>query len=301
MAARRASGRLWHSGCFRSAFMLIREFVDLAATIAGYAPGIIRRSPSLRERSIHAYWVASRSRLNRWGAQLRRLQLLQGSGLLRQTASPEDLRVLEEILVSEIATRVWCAVLHAIDERLEFREYSPIGRSIYLGHLESRQRVLKLMVAGLREGPVRLWTLNQTRVLAERWADLLLASLPSLEVASVYCFDEQRLRSFVSVRERWREGMSVAPLLVSGGGACFDRRMKTCSANDDLHGQVQQAILGCLPADLFSGTGAWEANWPARIEVVTDELLGHLDHWLGDRTRSIRPDRGSQGTLGRFF
>ena len=133
---------------------------------------------------MQAYWIAARSRLNWWGQQLRRLQLLQGTGLLNHTARREDLHVLEEILLSEMVTRVWCALLDGIDQRLGLQEYGPIGRSTHLGHVEARQRVLRLIVQAHRDGPLSLWLLNPLRVHTERWTDLLLSHLPSPVLAS---------------------------------------------------------------------------------------------------------------------
>lgn len=273
--------------------MLVRDFAVLAATIAGYAPAIIRRSAGLPETCLHTYWVAARSRLNRWGPPLRRLQVLQGSGLLAQMVQWDDLRLLEEILASEIVTRVWCATLDGIDERLGLQEYGPIGRSTHLGHLEARQRVLQLVMAGHREGPTRLWLLNPMRLQTEHWTDLLLSCFPSVELAAPYCYDEQRLRDYAAARGTPRRGLSSAPLLVALGDAWFAESRQPLGANDDLHEQVRRSIVGCLTAPLFSGSGAWEGSWPDRLEATTDDILVELDRWLGIPVPIPgRPDRG---------
>ncbi len=280
--------------------MWVREFSILAATIAGHAPAIIRRSPGLPERQLHAYWVASRSRLNRWGAQLRRLQLLQAAGVLNPSVDADELPVVWEILMSEMVTRVWCATLDGIDERLKVREYSPIGRSVYLGHLEARQRVLQLLVGAHRDGPIRFWSLNQTRLFVERWTDLLLASMPTPSLAVPYCFDEHRVMTLHAAASRQNPRVHSASFLAVVANELFSNPLTTCTANEDLHRRVHQAILGCLADPLFSGTGVWEGQWSVRMESVTDELLLQLDAWLGQSPTSPRRSRGSEGTLGRF-
>jgi hypothetical protein len=280
--------------------MLVREFPILAATIAGHAPAIIRRSPGLSEQQLHAYWVASRSRLNRWGAQLRRLQLLQASGSLSSAAGAEEFHVVWEVLFSEMVTRVWCATLDGIDERLELQEYSPIGRSVHAGHLEARQRVLQLLVGAHRDGPVSFWSLNQTRIFVERWTDLLLSCMPMPGLAGRYCFDDQRLLTYHASGAKTSRHGSSASLLVLAASEWFPTSLTTCAANDDLHTRVHQAILGCLATPLFSGTGVWEGRWSVRMECVTDELLSQLASWLGPSPAAIDPPRGSEGSLGRF-
>ena len=54
--------------------------------------------------------------------------------------------VLEEILVSEVALRVWTAVLYAYDRRRQTHDAEPIARSVLLGHLEVRARALALLI-----------------------------------------------------------------------------------------------------------------------------------------------------------
>ena len=48
--------------------------------------------------------------------------------------------VLEEILVSEVLTRVWTAVLCAHDACRGAEEAGPAARSVLLGHIEARHR-----------------------------------------------------------------------------------------------------------------------------------------------------------------
>jgi hypothetical protein len=207
---------------------------------------------------------------------------------------------LEQILVSEMVTRVWCAILEGIDERLALQEYGPVGRSTHLGHLEVRHRVLRLILGAHREGPIGLWLLNQLRVHTERWTDLLLSCLPSSALAASYCFDQQRLRDFHASQECGRRGVSPASLLIAAGGEVFSARAETSPAHDELHRQVHRAILACLSDSLFSGTGVWEGNWPTRLMTVADEISVSLDRWIGPLSPTADPGDGKRGTLGRF-
>ena len=56
--------------------------------------------------------------------------------------------VLEEILTGEVLTRVWTAVLCLYDRQHGGNEFESLARSIMIGHLEARHRVLMLHGAG---------------------------------------------------------------------------------------------------------------------------------------------------------
>ena len=56
--------------------------------------------------------------------------------------------MLEEILSGEVLTRVWTAVLCLDDRQHGGTEFESLARSIMIGHMEARHRVLLLLVRG---------------------------------------------------------------------------------------------------------------------------------------------------------
>ena len=127
--------------------MHARELVDLAAVVAVHAPSLIRAARDIPEESVEAYWVASKCRLDRWGRMLKRLTTaLVDEEKPLTTAERRLLRgVLEEILASEVLTRIWTAAMCAYDQTRQTDVMEPVARSVLIGHMEARHRVLTFM------------------------------------------------------------------------------------------------------------------------------------------------------------
>src|SRR5262245_47896599 len=97
--------------------MHVRELVELAALVAVHSPAFARQGNAVPQPAIEQYWVASKCRIERWLRLLRRLT--DAAGQLPQPAAlawPRVLPALEEILASEILSRIWTAAAVAHDE-----------------------------------------------------------------------------------------------------------------------------------------------------------------------------------------
>ena len=104
----------------------------------------MRGTRRLSASGVQQYWTESKCRLDRWFrslAALRTRSRRRGSDGGRGQW-PHVRGVLEEILTSEMLTRVWATVLCAFDRQQGTLEAEPIARSIMIGHLEARHRVL---------------------------------------------------------------------------------------------------------------------------------------------------------------
>ena len=141
--------------------MHARELVELAAILSAQGPMLIRSSPQLSSHGVQQYWTASKCRLDRWA---RNLKSFAADAAQLDTAAvrmqwPLVRGVLEEILTGEVLTRVWTAVLCLYDRQHGGNEFESLARSIMIGHLEARHRVLMLLVRGPgidAEGAVKL-------------------------------------------------------------------------------------------------------------------------------------------------
>ncbi len=159
--------------------MHMHELLELAALVSMHGPALVRRTQPIPPQSVERYWVASKSRLDRWGRTLKSLSATTGSG---QAASRSSVflsmrSVLEEILTGEVLTRLWTAALCAYDRHRGTEVAEPVVRSVLIGHLEARHRVLTLLVRGPAICAEQAVKLNQLRRRTERWTDMLLASL----------------------------------------------------------------------------------------------------------------------------
>ena len=137
-------------------FMHARELVELAAIVSAHGPVLIRGTPRLSSSGVQQYWTESKCRLDRWFRSLGTFahEAPRGNADAGRRQWPTIRGVLEEILLGEMLTRVWATVLCAFDRRQGTLEAEPIARSVMIGHLEARHRVLILVGprAGRRRG-----------------------------------------------------------------------------------------------------------------------------------------------------
>lgn len=259
------------------------ELVELAAIISAQGPGLVLGVDRLSETGLEQYWTASKIRLDRWCRHLRGFATLGCDPRWRKDNWPRTRVIMEEIILSEMLTRVWTAVLCAHDRRHQLDEAEPIGRSVMLGHLEARHRVLTtlLNMPGLDEKEAA--ELNRLQNLSQRWTDLLIGYLIPLGDLSEFAIDSDRAKEFA--RDMREEGMHpgrrvVWPLILTSLRTSFRRQSGAESPNADLNLRISSGILACFPGDLFDSTGQFQSLWLIRLhnsaadaQVMLDELL----------------------------
>ena len=274
--------------------MQAAELVELAAVVARQAPTMLRAREDFRVVGIEDYWSASKCRFDRWGRTLGRLRrgetpvfddLPNGSSpgykTLGQRSSGTVRGLLEEILASEVLTRVWTAVVAAFDRRREMRDNEIVVRSVYVGHLEMRQRVLQLLVGGPGLDTGEAVVINRLRRRAELWTDLLLAPLAAAHAIEEFAFEVERLRSLADEYRRPRrlEESSVDAVRFASSTlqSAVAHALSTPSPNADLNAQVAGAILGALPAEQFDSCGVLRSLWMMRLSTTADDTQRLLD------------------------
>jgi hypothetical protein len=298
--------------------MHARELVDLAAVVAVHAPALIRAARDIPEESVEGYWVASKCRLERWGRTLKRLTnaLEKGdrsnlceapSGPFRQIGpvpffTPADRRlfrgVLEEILASEVLTRIWTAAMCAYDQARNTDAMEPVARSVLIGHLEARHRVLTLLVSRTGLGAEEAIQLNALRSRTDRWADALVGYLASEYDVAQFAVEPDRAKDFAEdlAHQRGQPGGRYAwPLLLASLRAAFQQSLSAESPNPDLNARIAASLLACFPAEVFDGTGQVVSAWLLRISHVASEAEGMLDELLAES----QSGRGGEWERGR--
>src|SRR5664279_725179 len=108
------------------------ELVELAAIISANGPALVKGVERLSESGLEQYWTTSKIRLDRWCRSLRNFSTQAGDPKWRQCHWPRIQCIMEEIISSEMLTRVWAAVLCAHDRRHQLCEAEPIARSVLL-------------------------------------------------------------------------------------------------------------------------------------------------------------------------
>jgi hypothetical protein len=282
--------------------MHARQLVELSALVAAHGPLLVGHEASLPPRGIEQYWVASKNRLERWNRTLK--QLAVKAAACCSAADRLLVRgVCEEILTGEVLTRVWSAVLVAYDRQRGTDMAEPIARSVLLGHLEARHRVLTLLVSGPGVDAEEAVKLNRLRRRSERWTDLLVGRLAQQFAVSEFAVDPDRARQFAEdlCRQSRREDGRLAWSLIEASlRAAFRQGLAAASPNADLNAAIAASILSCFPAEVFDGSGLFPSAWLVRLTRITSDTQGLIadllsmdggtspDPTVGDKARRCR-------------
>ena len=283
--------------------MHARELVELAAIVSAHGPTLVHRTQQLSATGLEQYWTASKSRLDRWGRSLKSFStVLAGANAhFRRSRWPYVRGVLEEVLTGELLTRVWTAVLCAYDREHGTSQAEPIARSVLIGHLEARHRVLTMMVQGSMIDAESAVKLNHLRRRSERWADLLVGYLSGMHDVSEFAVDPERARDFsedLKYRSNLEGGRHAWPLVLASLRSAFKQGLSEESPNADLNVKIANSILACFQAELFDSTGLFRTLWLERLDNVTTDVEGMIDSLLA--AESSEPAAQPRGDLKRL-
>lgn len=203
------------------------------------------------------YWAASKCRLQRWQAALKVFE--------NDFENPCEMHdpwhaievVIQEILISDVLTRIWTVVLIQYDQFAEDNEMQSIGQSVFIGHLEARNRALRLMIRNRASNQEAFDRLEELRRRMERWIDLLLSRVSDLQLAIQFGFDEHRIRDFAADRhmEDQPRRDQVQKLLLASLTSSLKHGVKQWTANPDLNREITAGVLACFPGDRFDSGG----------------------------------------------
>jgi hypothetical protein len=262
--------------------MHARDLVELAAIVSAHGLALVESGEPIPAQSIEQYWTTSKVRLDRWAWRLKRFS--SDSQAQSPSSQWSGIRgVLEEILIGEMLTRTWTAVLCAYDRRRGTDDAEPVARSVLIGHMEARHRVLTFMVRNQGIDAEEAIKLNRLRRRAERWTDLLVGHLVNLHDVSEFAFDPQRATDFAEdLRHRGNRpgGRHVWPLLMASMRAAFRQSLCDESPNADLNARIAAAILSCFSTELFDSTGLMRSLWMMRLTNIAADTQGRIDELL---------------------
>jgi hypothetical protein len=272
--------------------MQAHQLVDLAAFVAAQGPVLISSVRQVPTSALAQYWTVSKCRLDRWNRKLRDVPsqpfAARNDSVAARNESIAATRPLqalcEEILVSEMLTRVWSSVLAAVDYAAGSTEAQPVAASVLAGHLEASNRVLSLISDKPRATKkADDGDLNLLRRMTERWTDLLLGSLGSIVHAEQFAHDPVRAAEFAQEFNRSQQPsvrIKAWGLLAASLRETFDSRLRGTTPNADLNSGIAGAILTCFPAHVFDSVGVYHSLFLLRLsatasgtEMLVDQLL----------------------------
>ncbi len=256
--------------------MHARELVELAAVVSAYGPGLIHSRSQLSPTALEQYWTASKCRLDRWQRGIKWFsdRHTAGSSAGRITPRGNFRGVLEEILTGEILTRVWTAVLCAFDRYHNDDQAEPIARSVLVGHLEARRRVLTLLTSGTGFSPQEAFEIDCLRRKSERWTDLLLGPLCTVTDVSQWAIDPSRAKDFAATFQQRRSGAAGDgrwAVLIASLRSAFGQSLSLVAPNADLNQQLAASILACFPPELLDSNSLFSSVWLLRLANAADD------------------------------
>ncbi len=263
----------------------VRDLVELAGQVAVESPAILSDCERISRNGLEGYWSASKFRLDRWGTTLRKYEreVAEIGSSWADREWPLLTPVLEEIFASEILTRVWCAVLAAHDKHHDQQEMEPTGHTIMVGHMEARNRVLKLINGCPTAHQESAEAIDELRRRCERWTDLLLSHVAGAPNLSRLAFDADRTKDFGESAERQRRAQArqqAQSLTIGSLRSSFQTGLSETSPNADLNARIAAGVVACFPPDAFESTGIVQSLWLSRVqntaadaEALIQELL----------------------------
>lgn len=266
--------------------MHCKELLELAAVVASRTATFLQSFDALPNSGLERYWTSSKCRFERWAEAMKQHQTdIRGhQSKARLDSFWSRLKPsVEEILASEVLTRVWASLLCEHDSIRGVNEAGPVARSVFVGHLESRYRALNILLHGRGIPHEELIVLNRLRRQCERWTEVLLTFVSEFAgSAREFAFDRKSFDGPSS----FSTDASTQEALTASLRASFHRREFGDTDNSDLNEQIASGVLCCLNAHLFVG-GPAVSPWLRRMYDTTDEATGWIQSLLetGDGRR----------------
>lgn len=268
--------------------MNAREILELAALASCHGPVLFAPCRPVPADSLHRYWAASKCRMDRWHRAIK----TAGRGPTRTASKHGSLyAVVEEILASEVLTRVWTAVLAGHDRIIGRQEAEIIALSVFSAHQEARCRTLKLLVEGPGIDAYESLQLNRLRRRAERWSDVLVGHLASFADVSEFAVHRERALQFGEDLKATGTGSSQTAwrLTMASLRAAFRYGLTGHSPNSDSNDQIAASILACFPPEAFLSTGLFPDAWTLRLMGTAVDAQVQIEELFAAEQAPTRP------------
>lgn len=256
---------------------------DLAAVISHHGRAILHRRESVPPEAMTQYWASTRNRFELWHRAMARYRNCEQTGdmnSLRQWWS-EHVVVMEEVLVTEMLTRIVASLADGLERDSEHKEIAPIAHAIHLTHLEARNRVQQIMLYGRGNSVQDAVRLNRLRQGVERWTDALIGRMAVNENGSLrYAIDPNRAAEYAEEARALGVGPARDTAVWLMNAAMHDmlrRRTSPNAALPDANRSVIKSLMMMLRPDLFDSIGVLKSLWLHRLETGTERTDRVLD------------------------
>jgi hypothetical protein len=236
------------------------------------------------------YWVASRSRVDRWRGQLDRGgRNRSATAGKRKYCWPTAEIVAEEFLLADVLARVWAGWLQHTDCPIELRPWANVAAAVIRDHDELRTQILRMLMTHDAFGSLRQTArLNNLRWRAQRWTDLLLRSLGGMAGDEPGVQDGSEPVDLASAQPRDAE--AAARGVSDALRHQFPRTWQCRAANPDLNRAVAIAVVRGLARPRAPEMGSVGSDlWVVGITTTMDVLLEAVEPGDAPRDPAARP------------
>lgn len=260
--------------------------VDLAAVVSEHGPTILYGRNTLAPEALTQYWSATHACFGLWHQAMARYSRVEKSGNQRAIDAwwSDHTALMEEILVSEILTRVVAALGAGMDERSSEEEISPVTHAILLNHLEASNRVHQIILKAQCTTATKAERLNRVRQGIESWTDVLIGRMSIRNSAPVqYAIDPERANEYAEEASLQGHGVTRRTsnaLMNIAMRDMISQRMSSEPALPAANREVSRSVMLMLRPELFDSVGALKSLWMHRLENSADQTDRMLDELI---------------------
>ena len=261
--------------------MHANQLADLAAWVAIHSSTFVYGEGENSALNAKDYWARSKCRIARWNSAIKMFDHDLRDMDPKHNPWPAIEIVVEEIIISELLTRVMSAAFVVYDQYSNTDELKGIAHSLLIGHMETRNRAMRLLLHGRAMNEQVFDRINQLRRQVERWTDLFLARFDNSTKAAEFGFNVQRVKDFagergVYIEEEFRRSQQV---FIQSMAKSLNSATKKFAANPDLNREIATGVMGCFVNDRFDSHGLpkssrllWLEKSHHDAKVLVDEL-----------------------------
>lgn len=261
--------------------MYSNELAQLGSWVAANATNLVHGNHKQPMLVVTSYWMASKIRLQRWVTALKMFEKDFEDENPAYNSWPALEIVIQEILMSEMLTRIWSATVLAHDDCHESDEMHGLAHSVHVSHIEAKNRAIRIMLKAQAADEAAFDRMNALRRRIERWTDLFLGQLPLSEQSTGFGFDRNRVKDFVEEQQDANDPTQAMrqQVLTASFSSDLVRDSAPYAANPDLNRDIAAGILACFPADQFDPAGlpdSAKSIWMEKSHHDTQILVDHL-------------------------
>lgn len=264
------------------------RLADLAATLANHAAVLTGDADAIPASCFQAYWIANRARFNLWHRVLGRYReaIRDGDPDHRRQWWDRHFGVLEEVVVSEVLTRVVATLAEELDRRGGIAEYAPVADGVLKTHLDVSNRIAKILLSDRTHDVSHLVRLNRLRGSTSHWTDHLIGRMTVHGGSRRYGIDPDRVAAVAAdVRDEPPVSRRLAILLTASSmHRSLAEKTHTEPSLPSANRGVSDAVVCLLRPDMFDSLGVMRGLWMHRLQLGTTMAGSLLDDVTGKQT-----------------